>query len=66
MFYNNCGTAIPEGATACEKCGTPVIVENKVVGHVRYPPPQAVSDKGKALLHCSAFSSGTLVYIDSM
>ena len=60
MFCNNCGTAIPEGASKCEKCGTPVVVDNKVVGHVQYPQPQAVSDKGKGTAALLCFFLGNL------
>lgn len=60
MVCNNCGTAIPIGATACEKCGTQVIVDNKVVGHVRYPHPQAVSDKSKGTTALLCFFLGNL------
>lgn len=60
MYCNNCGTAIPEGATACAKCGTPVVVDNKVVGHVQYPQPQAVSDKSKMAAALLCFFLGGL------
>lgn len=60
MYCKNCGTIIPEGATACEKCGNPVIVDNKVVGHVQYPHPQAVSDKSKGTAALLCFFLGNL------
>lgn len=60
MYCNKCGNVIPEGATVCEKCGTPVVVDNKVVGHVQYPHPQAVSDKSKGVAALLCFFFGGL------
>lgn len=58
MYCNNCGTAIPDGAVVCEKCGTAVVVDNRVVGHVQYPQPQAVSDKSKVTAALLCFFVG--------
>lgn len=60
MFCNNCGTPVPEGSNVCPKCGTPIIANNKVVGQVEYPYPQAVSAKSKGTAALLCFFLGGL------
>lgn len=58
MFCSNCGNLVPEGANVCEKCGTPIIVDNKEVGKIQYPQPRAVSDKSKTTAALLCFFIG--------
>lgn len=60
MFCKNCGTQIPDDAKMCSQCGTQIVVDDKVVGQIKYPHPQAVSDRSKGTAALLCFFLGNL------
>lgn len=60
MYCNKCGSVVPDDAQVCQNCGTPIVVNDRVVGHVNYPHPQNVSNKSKVTAALLCFFLGGL------